>query len=87
MAEHCAVGVCSSPVHCKEIGRCFSAPASPAPATGNPYKLPFKVRQGIANKLAEAHGLTQIYALKLVNDTLRNLRAADGVRVPDGPQA
>lgn len=26
MADHCAVGVCSSPVHCKEIGRCFSAP-------------------------------------------------------------
>lgn len=26
MSEHCAVGVCSSPVHCKEIGRCFSAP-------------------------------------------------------------
>lgn len=25
MADHCAVGVCSSPVHCKEIGRCFSA--------------------------------------------------------------
>lgn len=28
MNDHCAVGVCSSPVHCREIGRCFSAPAA-----------------------------------------------------------
>lgn len=28
MSEHCAIGVCSSRVHCKEIGRCFSAPAT-----------------------------------------------------------
>ncbi len=32
MNNHCAVGVCSSPVHCNEIGRCFSAPEAPTKA-------------------------------------------------------
>lgn len=27
-SRHCCAGVCSSPVHCREIGRCFSASAS-----------------------------------------------------------
>ena len=26
MSKHCAVGVCGSPEHCAEIGRCFSSP-------------------------------------------------------------
>jgi hypothetical protein len=49
-------------------------------ADRDPYKLPFKVRQNIARKLADAHGLTRLLALKLVNDTLRNLRSNAGVQ-------
>ena len=26
MSRTCTVGVCSSPVHCDEVGRCFSTP-------------------------------------------------------------
>lgn len=29
---NCEVGVCSSPVHCAEIGRCFSAAVRPPKA-------------------------------------------------------
>lgn len=31
--SHCAVGVCSSPVHCTEIGRCFATPQPAAPGS------------------------------------------------------
>lgn len=47
----CTVGVCSSPVHCDEIGRCFSArvpaPAPPATAAATcdePDSTPEKLR-------------------------------------------
>lgn len=33
--HHCAVGVCSSPEHCSEIGRCFSATSLSVPLKGN----------------------------------------------------
>jgi hypothetical protein len=49
------------------------------PKKADPYKLPFAVRQDIAVKLAESHGLTKLYALQLVNRTLEILRDAAGV--------
>ena len=40
MSSHCYVGVCSSPVHCKEIEHCFSTPQrelrQSVPRTGSP---------------------------------------------------
>lgn len=43
--SHCTVGVCSSPVHCEEIGRCFSAPrcrtgTNPPPTSAKPPAPP-----------------------------------------------
>lgn len=36
--SHCAVGVCSSPVHCREIGRCFSASSMAGQTTADDIK-------------------------------------------------
>lgn len=44
------------------------------------FKLTLKVRLDIARKLVQTHGLTQTFALTLVNDTLRHLRESHGVK-------
>lgn len=62
MTKHCVVGICSSPVHCAEIGECFSArsrrgtnppptyPKPPAPPGPPPVAKPIKECNDVTSK-------------------------------------